>query len=83
MRYSVKTLFFNALSGHKNWPEQWPDASPKKSYAAVIIGAGGHGLAAAYYLASKFGITNVAVVEKGWLGGHRSQHHDHQIQLFV
>ncbi|WP_439651475.1 sarcosine oxidase subunit beta family protein [Maritalea mediterranea] len=69
MRYSVRSLFANALSGHKNWPEQWPDATPKKSYDVIIVGAGGHGLGAAYYLASKYGVTNVAVIEKGWLGG--------------
>ncbi|WP_424981495.1 sarcosine oxidase subunit beta family protein [Maritalea sp. S77] len=69
IRYSARSLFANALSGHKNWPEQWPDAQPKKSYDVIIVGAGGHGLGAAYYLASKYGITNVAVIEKGWLGG--------------
>jgi sarcosine oxidase subunit beta len=68
-RYSARSLFANALSGHKNWPEQWPDAQPKKAYDVIIVGAGGHGLGAAYYLASKYGITNVAVIEKGWLGG--------------
>ena len=69
MRYSGFSLFTNALSGHKNWPEQWPDATPKPSYDAIIVGGGGHGLGAAYYLASKYGITNGAVIEKGWLGG--------------
>ncbi len=69
MRYSAFSLFANALSAHKNWPEQWPDAAPKSSYDVIIVGAGAHGLGAAYYLASKYGITNVAVIEKGWLGG--------------
>ncbi len=69
MKYSALSLFRNALSGHKKWPEQWKDATPKASYDVVIVGAGGHGLGAAYYLASKYGITNVAVIEKGWLGG--------------
>jgi len=69
MRYSALSLFANALSAHKNWPEQWPDAAPKPSYDAIIVGAGGHGLGAAYYLAAKYGVTNVAVIEKGWLGG--------------
>jgi sarcosine oxidase, subunit beta len=69
MRYSAFSLFANALSAHKNWPEQWPDPEPKSSYDAIIVGAGAHGLGAAYYLASKYGITNVAVIEKGWLGG--------------
>ncbi len=69
MRYSALSLFANALSGHKKWPEQWPDAAPKPSYDVVIVGAGGHGLGAAYYLAKKYGVTNVAVIEKAWLGG--------------
>ena len=69
MKYSAASLFRNALSGHKNWPEQFPNNEPQKSYDVVIVGAGAHGLGAAYYLAKKHGITNVAVVEKGWLGG--------------
>lgn len=68
-RFSALSLFANALSSHKKWPEHWPDATPKASYDAIIVGAGGHGLGAAYYLASRYGITNVAVIEKGWLGG--------------
>ena len=68
-RFSAFSLFAKALGGHQGWPEQWPDASPKAAYDAIIVGAGGHGLGAAYYLAKKYGITNVAVIEKGWLGG--------------
>ena len=68
-RFSAFSLFAKALGGHQSWPEQWPDASPKPAYDAIIVGAGGHGLGAAYYLAKKYGITNVAVIEKGWLGG--------------
>ena len=68
-RFSAFSLFAKALAGHQGWPEQWPDASPKPAYDAIIVGAGGHGLGAAYYLAKKHGITNVAVIEKGWLGG--------------
>ena len=68
-RFSAFSLFAKALGGHQSWPEQWPDASPKPAYNAIIVGAGGHGLGAAYYLAKKYGITNVAVIEKGWLGG--------------
>ena len=68
-RFSAFSLFKNALSGHQNWPEQWPDAAPKPQYDAIIVGGGGHGLGAAYYLAKKYGVRNVAVIEKGWLGG--------------
>jgi sarcosine oxidase, subunit beta len=68
-RFSAFSLFAKALGGHKSWPELWPDAAPKPSYDAIIVGAGGHGLGAAYYLAKKYGIRNVAVIEKGWLGG--------------
>jgi len=69
MKYSAISLFANALSGHKKWPVQFPDKEPKKSYDAIIVGGGGHGLGAAYYLAKRYGITNVAVLEKGWIGG--------------
>ena len=57
-----------ALSGHRNWGPAWRDADPKPAYDIVIIGGGGHGLATAHYLAKIHGITNVAVVEKGWIG---------------
>ncbi|MCT4655050.1 MAG: sarcosine oxidase subunit beta family protein [Cohaesibacter sp.] len=63
------SLVRNAMTGHKNWPQQWPDATPKAEYDVIIVGAGGHGLGAAYYLAKEHGITNVAVIEKSWLGG--------------
>ena len=68
-RFSAFSLFAKALGNHQSWPELWPDASPKPAYDAIIVGAGGHGLGAAYYLARKYGISNVAVIEKGWLGG--------------
>jgi sarcosine oxidase subunit beta len=68
-RFSAFSLFAKALGGHQDWPEQWPDAAPKPAYDAIIVGGGGHGLGAAYYLAKKYGITNVAVLEKGWIGG--------------
>ncbi|MCZ4261639.1 sarcosine oxidase subunit beta family protein [Limimaricola sp. G21655-S1] len=68
-RYSAFAVVKNALTGHKGWREQWPDAQPKKEYDVIIVGAGGHGLGAAYYLAREHGITNVAVIDKGWLGG--------------
>ncbi|MCP5072861.1 MAG: sarcosine oxidase subunit beta family protein [Rhodobacteraceae bacterium] len=69
MRYSAFALAREAIAGHKNWPKMWRSPEPKSSYEAVIIGGGGHGLAAAYYLGKNFGITNVAVLEKGWIGG--------------
>ena len=60
-RFSALSLFAKALGGHRDWPAQWPDAAPKPAYDAIIVGGGGHGLGAAYYLAKKYGITNVAV----------------------
>ncbi|MBX6366929.1 MAG: sarcosine oxidase subunit beta family protein [Rhodospirillales bacterium] len=69
MRYSFLTLAREALSGHRGWRPLWRDAAPRGRYEVVIVGAGGHGLATAYYLARNHGITDVAVLEKGWLGG--------------
>jgi sarcosine oxidase subunit beta len=69
MKYSLFSLLQQAASGHERWPAQWRDPAPKAAYDVVIVGAGGHGLATAYYLAKEHGITNVAVLEKGWLGG--------------
>jgi len=69
MRYSAFNLLKNAIQGNKNWPRAWRDAKPKPSYDVVIIGGGGHGLATAYYLAKEHGIRNVAVLEKGYIGG--------------
>lgn len=57
-----------ALTGHKGWQQAWRDPEPQKVYDIIIIGGGGHGLATAHYLASKFGETSVAVIEKGWIG---------------
>ncbi len=67
--YSGFGLFKHALSYHENWQRAWRNPTPKKEYDVIIIGGGGHGLATAYYLAKDHGITNVAVVEKGYLGG--------------
>ena len=67
MRYGIFSLLKNSLSGHQNWPAAWREPEPKLSYDVIIVG-GGHGLATAYYLAKEHNITNVAVLEKGWLG---------------
>lgn len=69
MRYSVFSLIGESLRGHRGWTRVWRDPQPKPSYDVVIIGGGGHGLATAYYLAKNHGISRVAVLEKGWLGG--------------
>ncbi|WP_299616891.1 FAD-dependent oxidoreductase [Pelagibius sp.] len=68
-RYSVFSLARNALTHHRDWQPAWRSPPLKDAYDVVIVGAGGHGLAAAYYLAKNHGITDVAVLEKGWLGG--------------
>ncbi len=70
--YSGFSLFRNALTGHRHWSRAWRDPVPKKHYDVVIVGAGGHGLATAYYLAKYQGVKNVAVLEKGYLGGGNS-----------
>ena len=69
MKFSLLSLARQALRGHADWPAQWRSPDPKPAYDAIILGAGGHGLATAYYLAREHGMQNIAVVEKGWLGG--------------
>ena len=68
-KYSIFSIIKNSFSYHQNWQKAWRNPEPKKNYDAIIVGAGGHGLASAYYLASIHGIKNIAVIEKGWLGG--------------
>jgi len=68
-KYSIFSLIRNALAYHEGWEKAWRSPEPKAEYDAVIVGGGGHGLATAYYMAKEHGMTNIAVVEKGWLGG--------------
>jgi sarcosine oxidase subunit beta len=68
-RYSILALARNAFSRHERWAPVWRSPEPKQRYRVVVLGGGGHGLATAYYLAKEHGITDVAVLEKGWLGG--------------
>ena len=68
-KYSALSLLKNAATGNKNWAPAWRNPEPRSHYDTIIIGGGGHGLATAYYLAKNHGITDVAVLEKGWIGG--------------
>ena len=68
-RYSALSLFKEGLAGQTGWEKAWRSPEPKPAYDVLVIGGGGHGLSTAYYLAKNHGITNVAVLEKGWIGG--------------
>ncbi len=68
-RYSALSLLREGLAGHTGWEPAWRSPQPQKSYDAIVIGGGGHGLATAYYLAKTHRLTRVAVLEKGWIGG--------------
>ncbi|MBN8290869.1 sarcosine oxidase subunit beta family protein [Rhodobacter sp. NTK016B] len=68
-RYSAFAIAREAMRQHTGWTKAWASPEPRTHYDVVIVGAGGHGLATAYYLGKNFGITNVAIIEKGWLGG--------------
>jgi len=68
MRYNALKILKEGLTGNKNWKPVWREPEPKSEYDVIIIGGGGHGLATAYYLAKNHGITNVAVLEKGYIG---------------
>jgi sarcosine oxidase subunit beta len=67
--YSIFSLARNALQRHRNWQLAWRSPTPRLYYDAIIVGGGGHGLATAYYLAKQHGMNNIAVLEKGWIGG--------------
>jgi sarcosine oxidase subunit beta len=69
MDYSIFRVIKEALNNHKGWGPAWRTPTPKPHYDIVIVGGGGHGLATAFYLASRYGLRNIAVLEKGWLGG--------------
>jgi heterotetrameric sarcosine oxidase beta subunit len=69
MRYSALKVFTHGLAGNKGWKPVWREPDPKSEYDVIIVGGGGHGLATAYYLAKEFGLKNIAVLEKGWIGG--------------
>ena len=69
MRFSALKVLTEGLTGNKGWTPHWREREPKNEYDIIVVGAGGHGLATAYYLSKKYGQKNIAVLEKGWLGG--------------
>ena len=68
-KYSIFNIIKNSLSDNENWKKMWRNPEPRKFYDVIIVGGGGHGLGTAYYLAKEHGLKNIAVIEKGWLGG--------------
>jgi sarcosine oxidase subunit beta len=69
VRFSLLSVARQGLAGNEGWPEQWRSPEPKPAYDAIVVGAGGHGLGTAYYMAREHGLRNIAVLDKGWLGG--------------
>ena len=69
MHYSFLEILKKGLTNNKGWEKIWKNPQIKKKYDVIIIGGGGHGLATAFYLAKEFNIKNIAVLEKGWIGG--------------
>jgi len=68
-KFSIWSVVRNAMSWHEGWQKQWRSPDPKHEYDVIIVGGGGHGLATAYYLAKEHGVRNIAVLERGWIGG--------------
>ena len=79
-KYSFFSLARNAIGHHEGWERAWRSPPLQADYDVIIVGAGGHGLSTAYHLAAKHGITNVAVIEKGWLGGGNTARNTHTIR---